>query len=184
MYLGIVTTSYSGALFTPTILKQLGWTSIKAQVMSIPIFIVATILALTCAWLSDRLRRRMPFILLGCLVATTGYAIMLAMHQVPVGARYAAIYLIVGGGFMAQPITLVWLNNNLGGHYKRGVGAAIQVSIGNIGKLRVFPLLSYSNSSTNVNEQVVSLPPISSYYSKLQPTISGLDWTLPWYGYA
>jgi hypothetical protein len=26
---------------------------------------------------------------------------------------------------------VVWLNNNLGGHYKRGVGAAIQLSIGN-----------------------------------------------------
>jgi hypothetical protein len=42
-------------------------------------------------------------------------------------------FLIVGGGYIAQPITLVWLSNNLAGHYKRGVGAAMQVGLGNIG---------------------------------------------------
>ena len=36
MYLGIVNTGYSTSFFTPTILSQLGWTSIRAQVMSIP----------------------------------------------------------------------------------------------------------------------------------------------------
>ena len=133
MYLGIVTTSYSGAFFTPTILKQLGWTSIRAQVMSIPVFIVATVLALTAALLSDYTKHRFLFIITGCLVATMGYAVMLNMLDVPVGARYFAVFAIVGGGYIAQPITLVWLNNNLGGHYKRGIGAAMQVGLGNIG---------------------------------------------------
>jgi hypothetical protein len=133
MYLGIVTTSYSGAFFTPTILKQLGWTSIRAQVMSIPVFVVATVLALTAALLSDYLRHRFVFIVTGCLLATIGYAILLNMHHVTVGVRYFAVFAIVGGGYIAQPITLVWLNNNLGGHYKRGVGAALQVGLGNCG---------------------------------------------------
>lgn len=133
MYLGVVTTGYAGSFFTPTILKQLGWTSIRAQVMSIPIFIVATVLALSSALLSDHVRHRFTFIVGGCLLATVGYAILLAMHSVAVGARYFALYAVVGGGYIAQPITLVWLNNNLGGHYKRGVGAAIQVGLGNCG---------------------------------------------------
>ena len=133
MYFGIVTTGYSGSFFTPTILKQLGWTSLRAQVMSIPVFIVATVLALSAAILSDLLKHRFLFIVIGCCVATIGYAILLDMHAVPVGARYFAVFAIVGGGYIAQPITLVWLNNNLGGHYKRGVGAALQVGVGNIG---------------------------------------------------
>ncbi|EXJ68281.1 uncharacterized protein A1O5_08896 [Cladophialophora psammophila CBS 110553] len=133
MYLGIVTTSYSGAFFTPTILKQLGWTSIHAQVMSIPIFIFAAFCALTCAVVSDKLRHRFGFILAGCLVATIGYAILLNMHHVSVGVRYFALYLIVGGGYIAQPITLVWLNNNVSGHYKRSVSAAMMVGFGNCG---------------------------------------------------
>ncbi|KAH0844711.1 hypothetical protein FOPE_09885 [Fonsecaea pedrosoi] len=119
MYLGIVTTGYSGAFFTPTILKQLGWTSIRAQVMSIPIFVFATICALTCAVASDKLHHRFGFILGGCLIATIGYAILLNMHHVSVGVRYFALYAVIGGGYIAQPVTLVWVSNNVAGHYKR-----------------------------------------------------------------
>jgi hypothetical protein len=128
--------------------KQLGWTSIRAQVMSIPIFIVATVLALSAALLSDRIKHRFGFIIFGCCVATTGYAILLNMHHVAVGVRYFAVFLIVGGGYIAQPITLVWLNNNLGGHYKRGVGAAMQVGIGNIGGIIASNIFLQSEAPT------------------------------------
>ncbi|CAI6095906.1 unnamed protein product [Clonostachys chloroleuca] len=101
MYLGIVTTTYT------------------------------TVITLTVAIFSDRLKHRFGFILLGCLITTTGYGILLATPYVPVEARYFALYLITCGCWLTQPVTVVWLNNNLGGHYKRGVGAAIQLSIGN-----------------------------------------------------
>jgi hypothetical protein len=133
MYLGIVTTSYSGSFFTPTILKQLGWTSIRAQVMSIPIFIFATVCALSAALLSDKLKHRYGFIVAGCLFSTIGYVILLNMHRVDVGVRYFALFTIVGGGYIAQPITLVWMSNNVAGHYKVGISAAMQVGFGNIG---------------------------------------------------
>ena len=120
MYLGIVNTGYATSFFTPTILTQLGWKSIHAQVMSIPIFIVATVLALATAVVTDRLKHRFGAIIIGCCVATIGYAILLNMEHVPVGARYFALYLITGGGYIAQPVTIVWLSNNMGGHYKRG----------------------------------------------------------------
>ena len=160
MYMGIVTTGYSGSFFTPTILKQLGWTSVRAQVMSIPIFIVATILALSAALLSDKLKHRFGFIIFGCCVATAGYSILLSMTHVAVGVRYFAVFLVVGGGYIAQPITLVWLNNNLGGHYKRGVGAAMQVGIGNIGG--VSPHLPNTNPQMEANAFNRSSQAISS----------------------
>ena len=133
MYLGIVTTGYSGSFFTPTILKQLGWTSIRAQVMSIPIFIFATVCALTAAFLSDKTKHRFGFIVGGCCIATIGYSILLNMHSVKVGVRYFALFCIVGGGYIAQPITLVWMSNNVAGHYKVGISAAMQVGFGNLG---------------------------------------------------
>ena len=133
MYLGVVTTGYSGAFFTPTILKQLGWTSIRAQVMSIPIYIVAAILAISAALLSDRIHHRFTFVIVGCCIATIGYAILLNMDSVPVGARYFALYAITCGGYIAQPITIVMLANNVSGHYKRSVSTGIQIGLGNIG---------------------------------------------------
>ena len=98
MYMGIVNTGYATSFFTPTILRQLGWTAIRAQVMSIPIYIVATVLALTTAVITDRLKHRFTFIIIGCCIATIGYAILLCMKHVPVGARYFALYAITGGG--------------------------------------------------------------------------------------
>lgn len=132
MFLGVTTSNYSFAFFTPTILQQLGWTSIYAQVMSIPIWIVTAGLALATAWISDRLRHRYAFIVIGACVTTVGYGILYAMLDVPVGVRYFALYAIVGGGYITQPITVGWLNNNLSGHYKRGIGAAMQIGLGNI----------------------------------------------------
>lgn len=133
MYLGVTNTGYSASFFTPTILSQLGWTAVRAQVLSIPIYIVAAVTCLTTAFLTDRLRHRYAFALLGIVVSSAGYAILLAQHSVCVAARYLAVYLVMAGGYITQPITLVWLSNNMGGHYKRSINAAMQVGFGNIG---------------------------------------------------
>ena len=132
MYLGLSNTGYSTSFFTPTILKELGWTSLQAQVMSIPIYVVAFVITLLTAVCTDRLRHRFAFTMAGISLATIGYVILLAQNGVSVGGRYFAIYLITAGGYVAQPITLVWLNNNMGGHYKRSAGAAMQIGFGNV----------------------------------------------------
>ena len=134
MYIGVTNTGYSTAYFTPTILFQLGWTAVRAQVMSIPIYIVAAIFSLLAAFLSDRVRHRFGFIITGLIIATIGFIVLLAQtHSVSVSGRYVAIYLIMTGGYIAQPIILVWLSNNMGGHYKRNVNSAMQIGFGNIG---------------------------------------------------
>jgi len=134
MYFGVVNTGYATSFFTPTILKQLGWTSVRAQVLSIPIYIVATVTALLTALLTDALRHRYAFTLAGLLVASAGYALLLAPQRaVPVAARYAALYLVTAGAYVTQPVTLAWLANNVAGHYKRAVAAALQIGLGNAG---------------------------------------------------
>lgn len=135
MYLGVVNTGYAGSFFTPTILTQLGWTHVKAQVMSIPIYIVAAVLCLIVAIATDKLQHRFAFIILGCTVASVGYIILLNQGQVSTAVRYFAVYMITAGGYIAQPVAIVWLNNNMGGHYKRGIAAAVQIGFGNCGGL-------------------------------------------------
>ena len=133
MYLGVTNTGYSTSFFTPTILSQLGWTAVRAQVLSIPIYVFSSVICLTIALLTDRLRHRYAFAMLGIIVSSIGYIILLAQHHVSVGGRYIAIYLIMAGGYITQPITLVWLSNNMGGHYKRSINAAMQIGFGNAG---------------------------------------------------
>lgn len=111
----------------------MGYTASMSQILSIPIFACATITAVAVAFATDRLRHRFGFIILGVLVASTGYAIMLNMTKVHVGVRYFACFLITTGGYIAQPVTIAWTLNQMGGHYKRSMAAAIQIGIGNCG---------------------------------------------------
>lgn len=135
IYFGFVETGYAGSFFTPTILHQLGWSAVRAQVMTIPIYITATVICLSVALVSDAIEHRFGFVLLGCVVATAGYTILINQVLVSTAVRYFALFLITSGGFIAQPVAIVWLNNNMGGHYKRGIAAALQVGLGNIGGL-------------------------------------------------
>ncbi|KAF2122531.1 major facilitator superfamily domain-containing protein [Lophiotrema nucula] len=133
MYFGIVNTGYAGSFFVPTIIRELGYTAESAQVRSIPIFVVATVTAIIAAWVTDRLRHRYFFCIFGLVVASVGYIMLLAQNKLSVGVKYFALFLIVPGGYITQPITLVWMSNLVSGHYKRSVASAMQVGFGNIG---------------------------------------------------
>ncbi|KAL6244531.1 hypothetical protein RBB50_008773 [Rhinocladiella similis] len=131
MYMGIATTSYSTSFFAPTVIHQLGYSAVNAQLMAVPVFVVAAVISISVGFMADHIKHRFGFIMLGCFVATVGYAIMLSQHTVSVGARYFALFAIAAGGFISQPIAIVWLSNNLAGHYKRAVGSAVQIGLGN-----------------------------------------------------
>jgi len=133
MYFGIVNTGYAGSFFIPTIIKELGYTASAAQVRSIPIFVVATVTALIAAWITDRLRHRFWFCIGGLVIATIGYILLLNGASLSAGVKYFALFLIVPGGYVTQPIVLVWMSNLMSGHYKRSVSSAMQVGLGNIG---------------------------------------------------
>ena len=133
MYLGIATGGYGLAFFMPTILYQLGWTAEKAQVMTIPVYCVGAVFAIAIAFLSDFFKHRYGFIVLGFLVAIIGYIILLAQKSgVSVPIQYMALFFVDTGCAIAQATVLVWTSNNLAGHYKRSVGAGIQISFGSL----------------------------------------------------
>jgi MFS family permease len=133
MYFGVIITGYATSFFIPTIIKDLGFTTTGAQVRGIPIFMAATVCSITAAWFTDKFKHRYAFIILGVTVATVGYIILLNTIHVSTGVRYFACFLITCGGYIAQPIVLVWLSNNESGHYKRAFSSSIQVAIGNSG---------------------------------------------------
>lgn len=91
----------------------MGYTAAMSQILSIPIFGCATVFAIATAFAADKLRHRFSFVLLGVLVGSTGYAIMLNLTSVSVGVRYLACFLITTGGYIAQPVTLAWLSNQV-----------------------------------------------------------------------
>ncbi|KAK0712025.1 major facilitator superfamily domain-containing protein [Lasiosphaeris hirsuta] len=132
IYMGVGTTGYATTFFMPTILKEFDWTAESAQVHTIPVYVVSAAGMLMAAWASDRLRQRYIFILLGSLVATLGYGLLLGQATLNRDTKYTAIFLIALGGYTSTPIALAWLANNMSGHYKRAFGSGIQVMLGNV----------------------------------------------------
>ncbi|KAE9377036.1 major facilitator superfamily protein [Stipitochalara longipes BDJ] len=133
MYMGVVNTGYATSFFIPTIIEEMGYTAAISQVRSIPIFIVAAVAALLVAWATDRMKHRYAFTIAGVLVGGIGYVVLLCQENVSVGVKYMACFFITTGGYMTQPVTWVWLNNNMGGHYKRAIATALQIGLGNAG---------------------------------------------------
>ncbi|ETN40994.1 uncharacterized protein HMPREF1541_02926 [Cyphellophora europaea CBS 101466] len=132
MFLSVTVTGYSISLFTPTILHGFGWSALRTQVMTIPIYITAGCLTIIVAVFSDHAHHRYGFAIAGLAVSTVGYIILLVSHT-SLGVRYTAIFFTATGAYIALPITITWVNNNMGGHYKRAVAAGFQIGLGNCG---------------------------------------------------
>lgn len=139
MYMGVAVSGYSTAFFIPTILNDFGYSPSDSQVHIIPVYVCCTGVMLIAAWASDRLHHRYAFTIGGILLATIGYALLLGQGPpsktggLPLGVRYMAIFFVTSGVYVTQPICIVWLVNNMGGHYKRSFGTSMQIGLGNIG---------------------------------------------------
>lgn len=130
----IVCPLYGISLFLPTIIRELGYESSQAQLMTVPIYITAAIFAVIAAYFSDRVGRRSPFIVGFLLIMVVGFAMCIATDpkQNP-RVVYGGVFVAACAIYPAFPGVIAWLANNLSGSLKRSVGMAIQIGVGNLG---------------------------------------------------
>jgi MFS family permease len=134
VYWGIVCPLYGISLFLPTIITNLGYTSSSAQLMTVPIYITASILAVIFAYFSDRVGKRSPFMIgLFCTMAL-GFAMCIGVDPTKQPrVVYAGVFIATCSIYPAFPGVISWLSNNLAGSYKRSAGMALQIGVGNLG---------------------------------------------------
>jgi len=116
--------------FNPTILSQLGWTKRRAQVMTIPVWIVGIVGALTSSLVVGKFNKRWPFILVAICFSITGWVIHYCQVQ-PASVRYFAQFLISFGTFVQMPLYIGLLTANLRGRAFLSFGTALQFGLGN-----------------------------------------------------
>jgi hypothetical protein len=116
------------SIFLPTILRDLGWTSTKAQLYSVPPYVAACIVAIAIAYVSDKTRRRGIFLAVATIFPIVGFS-LLRWNTNP-SIRYMAIYLITAGAFPGGPGFMSWGINNSAGPATRAVATAYIVSLG------------------------------------------------------
>jgi MFS-type transporter involved in bile tolerance (Atg22 family) len=111
----------------------MGYTSIRAQLHTVPVWVVATVVSLLMAWLSDRVRRRGLFISLGAAIAATGYILLANVRSAE--ARYGAVFVAAIGIFFIGTTVLAWCLNNVAPSALRAVASAYVVAMGNFGSV-------------------------------------------------
>ncbi|PPQ94104.1 hypothetical protein CVT25_009255 [Psilocybe cyanescens] len=128
-YMSVVGPVYGITLFLPTIINSFGHTPAISQLLTVPPYVFATICVYTFAYYSDKTKMRSPFILLGLFFCLFGFSINIS--NASNGVKYFGTFFAVSGGYAAFPGIVAWLGNNLSGQYKRGIGMAIHIGVGN-----------------------------------------------------
>jgi MFS family permease len=124
--------SFAGlAYFIPTIVSSYGYSPIESQIHSIPPWAAAFGYSMLLAFLSDKTRKRTPFVFFSFAMALAGVTTLFCLDHNKY-AQYAALCLYTMGIFGTVPIIICWFVMNLEGHRNRAVGTAWQIAFGNM----------------------------------------------------
>ncbi|KAI9815352.1 MAG: hypothetical protein M1832_005490, partial [Thelocarpon impressellum] len=131
-------------VFLPTIIKEMGHSSLSSQGLSAPPFLVAFFVVIATAYFSDRLRSRSWFVCLHALLGGAGYTLMAVAGNLNWGPtwRYIGVYPAAAGFFSAITIIITWTINNQPTDSAKGTGMAMLNLIGQCGPLlgtRLYP---------------------------------------------
>ena len=179
VYWGFNCPIYGVSLFLPTIIKDLGYTNTTAQLLTVPVYVAAAITTILVAWFADRKKIRSPFIIVALFVQLIGFIMCISTGHA--GVTYAGIFIAACAMYPTLPSDIIWLGNNLEGSYKRAVGMAIQIGLGNFagGKSRSMSLGKGRYLMNDFSCYFQLLP--CHRCSKIHPWTRVGDWIhLPW----
>ncbi|KAK5687455.1 hypothetical protein LTS10_001593 [Elasticomyces elasticus] len=135
-------------VFLPTIVQGMGFSSLSSQGLSAPPFLLAFVVVLVTALLSDRFRSRSVPMMLHAAMAMSGYIFLAIVGSLRVGhtlehiLRYLAVFPICAGFFSLVAIVITWTVNNQPSDEGKGTGMAMLNIIGQMGPLlgtRLYP---------------------------------------------
>jgi MFS family permease len=123
---------YSIAFFQPIILRQgLGFSYAMSQILGSPPYVFAIFASLAMAWVSDKYRIRWAILVFQALTGAVG--LLIVMYPKPPGVRYFGLYLAVFGCQANVPATLAYGQSQTADIRKKGVVAAVMISVGAAG---------------------------------------------------
>lgn len=119
IYMGADGSLYAFSLFVPSIINELGYTSTKANLLSVPPYFLAAIVTVLAGWYADRTNRRGYTNIAVSISGIVGFSMLLGSSTA--GVKYAGTFLGAMGIYPCIANTISWCSNNVEGVYKRGV---------------------------------------------------------------
>ncbi|KAF2810370.1 MFS nicotinic acid transporter-like protein Tna1 [Mytilinidion resinicola] len=130
IYMGCDGALYAFSLFLPTIINELGYTSTKANLLSVPPYAAAAILTVFIGWLADRTQQRGLCNIGVSFLGIAGFSMLLGSDKA--GVKYAGTFLGALGIYPCVANTITWTANNFEGVYKKGVAIGFVIGWGNL----------------------------------------------------
>ncbi|KAK4950037.1 hypothetical protein LTR66_013987, partial [Elasticomyces elasticus] len=109
------------SVFLPLVVKGLGFASIRANLLTAPPFIAGAIVLWTFTWWSDHRKERILPILYGLVILLAGLTATVMLPRDAFIWRYLALCVLLGGSFVASPLTVAWLTDNTPDPAKRSI---------------------------------------------------------------
>jgi len=110
--------------FLPALVKTMGYSSVQAQLMTVPVYAVAFVATLFFTNMSDRTSMRGPWLMALAAISLVGVIILLTIENNH-SARYAAICLTATGMYPSVMIITTWLAVNTRNYTHRATMSAV-----------------------------------------------------------
>ncbi|KXJ93639.1 alternative sulfate transporter [Microdochium bolleyi] len=124
------------ALYSPTIIKSLGFSTTEANALSSISNYGVCILSFAVSWASDATGVRGPWCVLTCVFPMVFAG---ALYGLPLSTgawtRFAVFTLLASGNGIVQTLNDAWLSSNATSHRQRSIGLALAVIGSNLGGL-------------------------------------------------
>jgi sugar phosphate permease len=134
VYWGNTISIYGFNYSAPSVINGLGYTAAQAQLLTMPIYILGAIATVVVSFFSDRHKTRWPFIVGPyCLTAIGMIGLLAIPHPKLPGLTYAFLFCVPAGVFPPLIGLVAWFGNNLAPSWKRAVGMALLICMGNLG---------------------------------------------------
>ncbi|RXK38883.1 hypothetical protein M231_03832 [Tremella mesenterica] len=126
---------YGFSTFLPVIISGLGkgFTGVRAQLLTVPVYAAAAVVYVICAFGMDHFENRHRFIIPAAIVNIIGYAVLIGVGDGHYHVKYAMTFLVGCGLYVADGGNMTWLIINQAPQIKRSIGIATQQMMGNAG---------------------------------------------------
>ncbi|BBN18170.1 MFS transporter, ACS family, DAL5 transporter family protein [Marchantia polymorpha subsp. ruderalis] len=129
--MGTIGPLYAISLFLPSIIKELGYTSTHAQLLTVPPYVVACFFTVLIGYTADKFGQR-GLHSVACLAVSITGCLMNIVSSSGAAVRYAGVFLVAAGLYPVATTVMAWIANNVEGSYKRGIVMATAIAFGNI----------------------------------------------------
>jgi sugar phosphate permease len=130
IYMGCDMPLYAFSLFLPSIISQLGYSSTRAQLLTVPPYVAAAVMTVLVGYIADRTRQRGLCNICVAFLGIAGFAMLLGSQKASI--KYAGTFLGALGIYPCIANTISWTSNNIEGVYKRGVVLGFVIGWGNL----------------------------------------------------